>query len=504
MICITIAQESRHLLLADMLNAAAMGADLVEVRLDCLENAPNFTDMMAAKRIPVIFSCKRPQDGGQWKGSEEERLTLLRQAIMAKADYVEIEYDVAEQVRPFPGCQRVISYTNVAKMPSALNEIYDDMLSLKPDIIKLTVRARTPEEAWPLVQIVAKSKVPTVAIGLGRPGVMLAILGKKIGSPWTEAALERGMEAFPGQPTVTDLVDVYHYRDIGKPTRFVGITGLSEREFLTAGLMNAAFAKLGLHHRALPMAVGNLRLFRKVIDLVRLQGVTMEEDYYEFLHETALLDESARAPVVAGDLILPNGEQGYLASNTLSRWAVAALEETLLKHDPGKGDPLRGRTAMLAGCGPLTRMIAPTLKKNGAALVFASKNREQAQKLSQTFGGRQVAWEGIYNTSHDVLVVSKDHRQNDAEAVDPEEDMPIHPGYLKPNITVLDLTTYPRRSKFMREAKLRGCSTVSPSRLLIEQVRDHVKRIGEKDIEASILQEKLAGWLDEVDEESKF
>src|SRR5262249_25286066 len=35
MICITIAQESRTLALADMLNAVQMGADLLEVRLDC-------------------------------------------------------------------------------------------------------------------------------------------------------------------------------------------------------------------------------------------------------------------------------------------------------------------------------------------------------------------------------------------------------------------------------------------------------------------------------------
>src|SRR5580698_9781892 len=180
MICITIAQESRHLLLADMLNAARMGADLLEIRLDCLDKAPNFGDMLAAKRLPLLFSCRRPQDGGNWQGTEEDRLMLLRQAIMSKADYVEIEYDIADQIRPFPGTQRVISYTNVQKMPSAIGEIYEDMVSLKPDIIKLTVRARTPEEAWPLIQLLAKPKVPTVVTGLGRPGVMLAVLGRKV------------------------------------------------------------------------------------------------------------------------------------------------------------------------------------------------------------------------------------------------------------------------------------------------------------------------------------
>ena len=493
MICITIAQESRHLLLADMLNAAAMGADLVEVRLDCLDKAPSFNEMLAAKRVPILFSCRRPQDGGNWHGTEEERLMLLRQAIMGKADYVEIEYDVADQIRPFPGCQRVISYTNMEKMPSAIGDIYDDMLTQKPDIIKLTVRARTAEEAWPLVQILGKPKVPTVVVGLGRQGALLAVLGKKIGAPWTSAALERGMEAFPGQPTMHDLLDVYRYREIGKPTRFTGVTGLGEREFLTAGLMNAAFAHLNLSHRVLPIPVGNLKLFRKMIDIVKLQGVTMEESYYENIHEAAMLDESARAPVQAADLMLPGGEQGWIGSNTLGQWAVAALEETLRLRDPDKEQPLHGRMAMLAGVGPMTRMIAGALKAKGVGLVFASKDRPASLRLSQIFGGRQVAWEGIYATIHDVLIVNRDAGQSEEN----EEELPLHPGYLKATMTVLDLTSLPRRSRFLIEAKFRGCSIVSPKDLLIHQVREHVQRIGGQEVSLDVLREKLASWLDE-------
>ena len=42
--------------------------------------------------------------------------------------------------------------------------------------------------------ILARPAVPTVVVGLGKPGVMLTVLGRKIGAPWTYAALERGME----------------------------------------------------------------------------------------------------------------------------------------------------------------------------------------------------------------------------------------------------------------------------------------------------------------------
>src|SRR5437667_1049514 len=109
MICITIAQESRTLALADMLNAVQMGADLLEVRLDAFEKSPSLTDLISAKRIPLLFSCRRLQDGGYWKGTEDERQMLLRQASLSKADYVELEHDIADLIRPFPPCKRVIS-----------------------------------------------------------------------------------------------------------------------------------------------------------------------------------------------------------------------------------------------------------------------------------------------------------------------------------------------------------------------------------------------------------
>src|SRR5262245_54310169 len=192
MICVTISQTSRRLALADILNAAQMGADLLEVRLDCFENEPDVKELLSARRKPVIFSCRRPADGGNWKGTEDARTLLLKTAIINGADYCEIEADVADQIRRFGSCQRVISYTNFSETPSDIAEIYEDLCKRDPDVIKLVCRARTPEEAWPLVQLLDKPPVPTVVVGLGRPGVMLAILGRRMGAPFTPAAPEKG------------------------------------------------------------------------------------------------------------------------------------------------------------------------------------------------------------------------------------------------------------------------------------------------------------------------
>src|SRR5262249_4026290 len=146
-----------------------------------------------------------------------------------------------------------------------------------PDVIKLTTLARTPEAAWPLLQILARSSVPTVAVGLGRPGIMLTVLGKKIGAPWAYAALGRGLEAYPGQPTVADLGPFYHYGAIERSTRLIGVTGFDERAAATVAGLNAALAHLNLPARCWPLAMGSPGLFRKIIDAVKLAAIVVDD-----------------------------------------------------------------------------------------------------------------------------------------------------------------------------------------------------------------------------------
>ena len=92
MICISIAQVSvQYCEWRDMLNAAMVGPDLLEVRLDCFENDPDPKELLNARRKPVIFSCRRQSRRGNWKGTEDARITLLKTAIISEADYCELK-----------------------------------------------------------------------------------------------------------------------------------------------------------------------------------------------------------------------------------------------------------------------------------------------------------------------------------------------------------------------------------------------------------------------------
>src|SRR6188768_1824180 len=137
-----------------MFNAAPL-CDLLEIRLDRFDKPPEFNVLFEKKFKPAIVACRRASDGGDWQGTEEARLVLLRQAIMAQVDYVELEVDVAGDVRRYGPTKRVVAYTNTREVPEDLGEIYRECLSKDPDVVKITVPTRTPEEAWPLIKIVA-------------------------------------------------------------------------------------------------------------------------------------------------------------------------------------------------------------------------------------------------------------------------------------------------------------------------------------------------------------
>ncbi len=486
MICISISQESRRMALVDMLNAARQ-CDLVEVRLDRFGKAPDLGDILSAKPKPIIFSCRRQCDGGMWDGSEEERLALLRHCIISKSDYVEIELDAADEIRPFPPTKRVISYTNLSTTPANLAEIYAEAQTKKPDVIKLTTLARTPEEAWPLMQILAKPALPTVAVGLGSPGVMLSVLGAKIGAPWTYAALERGMEAYPGQPTVADLVDVYHYRAITKSTRLVGVTGFGPHERATAAALNATFALFDMPVRCLPLGVGSVRLFRKIVEAVKLGGAVIDAEHRGAILEMATDRSPAAERSQSADLLVHKDNRWH-AHDTQIAATVSALEAAVASRSPSE-TPLKGRIVLIAGTNAQARNLGRELKERGCMLVIASHDRNSALEVAVALGCRFVEFEAL------VLDQSRCAcRLLDSEKNRPRQDADVHPGYLKRGMTVLDARGGLEKSHLMREAEQRGCAVVSAGQLWLEQIAMQARLLTGKEVAKQILAE-AAPWV---------
>lgn len=479
MICVSINQESRRYALADMVNAKMFDAEFLEVRLDRFGKSPELGEMIAVRPKPVIMTCRRPDDGGFWDGTEDERLAILRQCIICKADYVEIELDAADDIRPFPPSKRVISYTNLAETPIDIHTIYEEATTKRPDVIKLVCLARTPEEAWPLVQILAKAVVPTVVVGLGKPGIMLSILSKKIGAPWIYAALEPGLEAYPGQPIAADLKNIYRLGDIQKSTRLIGVTGFGDRELITVAVLNAVFAHENLPFRCLPIGIGDVKIFRKVMEAVKLAGAIIDPE-----HQREIIDinpelHGAAKDTQAADVLIFKGEKWHGLHMSSHVW-TKALRGALAKRFPGD-NPFKDRFVLIAGLNGSSKMIAKEVQRNQGNAIIASNNKKAGAAVASEVGCRFIAFDALYSTMHDVLIVCDEEKDEKLSKAG------IHTGYLKPGMIVLDMTANTVLSDLLKGAQVRGCEIVTPLDLMLDLLELQAKALIGKTVSRDVL-----------------
>src|SRR5271163_2739610 len=93
-LCVVIGRTRHKMVQIEIQEAGKQGAGLIEVRLDILAKAPDFQRLLANKPCQMVATVRRPVDGGSWKGNEAARLALLRQAIVAGFDWVDLETDV--------------------------------------------------------------------------------------------------------------------------------------------------------------------------------------------------------------------------------------------------------------------------------------------------------------------------------------------------------------------------------------------------------------------------
>lgn len=479
MLCIAVAPESRKLGKVDLLNAAPQ-CDLIEFRLDRLGKEPDIPDLMSGISKPMLLSCRRKQDGGAWFESEEDRLTMLRQAIVAGPAYVELELDIADKVPRFGKTKRVISYTSLNKPLANLEQAYEKAVKAKADVVKFVGPTPTLEAAWPLLAAVSKKRdVPVVGMGLDQSGLMFSLLGRKHGSPWIYAALEKGLEAYAGQQTVTDLNETYHWQDIGPQTRFIAVIGFGATETRAVKTLNAAFKALNLNIRCLPIEIGNTEKLGQMLDALHINVILPNSKTGgRVLALAPHLEEATRISQFA-DLLMKQ-QDGWHAYSTLWRSVLRAIEISLGAKTP-EDRPLDRRNVMIIGAEGLSQSVAYGVQRRKGMMSITSSDDAAAQLMAQMFNARFVPVANMYDTLADVVIIA----EATSNLIDRDKTR-VNPSYLRPNMTVTDLSDIPNDTPLLEEARIRGCKVVEPMAVFREHLVSLFKSISGKDLPAEI------------------
>lgn len=484
MICISVNPTSRKLAKADLLNAARLG-DIIELGLDHLAKEPDVKDLISAVTKPVIVSCRRKQDGGAWEGTEEERLLLLRQAIVAGPAYIELDLDIAPKVPRFGKTQRIISFVRTDRPEHDIDSIFDQAVQHQADVVKFTWPTPTLDDAWPLlVAVTQKRRLPIVGLGLGRADLTFSLLGLRHGSPWIYAALEKGMESFPDQATVFELDEIYHWREIDKKTMFIAIAGFGATQTTTTRIFNAAFKQLGMNVRCLPIEVGEVKQVRKMLDALKIRAVICGRAAAKL---AALVEEQDERDAQSGwaDLLLKKTDDKWHGANSVRRAGLAALESQL-GLQPGSDSSLERCNVLVLGTGGAApAFIQGCVRREGMVSVCGPDDKE-SQRLAAALNCRFVPFQNVYNTLADVVVVA------DAALKAGTLHGCLNPALLKPSMTVLDVSDPPVEHDLFAEARLRGCRLVEPAAVYATQIGAQFKAISGKELPAEAVAQGLA------------
>ena len=451
MICISVTPTSRTLAPADMLNASRK-CDMIELCLDHFIIEPNVAELIRLVDKPVLVSCRREQDGGKWKGNETQRMTLLREAIVAGPAYVELDLDMAGNIPRFGKTKRVIAWTNLNRPLLKIDDIFAECCKAKADVVKFTWLTQDVDGAWPLLAAVTQPReVPIVGIGYGRSGVTFSLLGRKYGSPWIYAALERGMEAFADQATVWQLQGDYRCGEIDAKTRFVGIIGQGDGENIAARVFNTAFSAMEKPIRCLPLLPGDLSKFPKMLEKMKINGLIVDPAYDGDLTPLAASrDEFATASNKIDVLKQEaNGWKGVCTTFAAVDKAGAALT--------GSPDWSSRGSVTVIGSSPMARGAAMFFSQKGTAVSLAGPSDNAAAVIARAIGVRHVAWNAAHDLRTDTLVLADLGMQCGLAKGQ------VNPMIIREKMTVVDLTVGLRGSAFADEAQARGARYIDPT-----------------------------------------
>ncbi len=468
-VCAVVAR-TRHKMMQVELREAARKAKFVEVRLDFLAKAVDFKRLQPHKECAWLGTIRRPADGGRWPASDAERLTVLRQAIVSGCfEWVDLETDVADQVRRFGSVKRVISYHNMTETPDDLDGIYDEMLKQDGDVFKLAVLTKTADDVKRVIALQKRATRPTIAFGMGDFGYATRFLALKHGAPWIYALFNRDRELAPGMPAVDDFRTTYPVRSINADTKVYCLLGDPVGHSFSPILHNHMFLRHKVNAVYLPVRTPNGKLaeMTAALEQVPVSGYSVTIPHKEAAVEAATEWEPTAKSSGSANTLLAT-PTGFLAVNTDSPAAVGALRDALDAKAAKEGvtAPEFGQQfVLILGAGGAARATAFALHRVGAHITITSRTAERAEKLASEIGCKWCDWAARHGVSQcDILINCT------PVGMHPNVDeSPIHASFLKPGLTVFDTVYTPERTQLLRDAEARRSNIVSGVEMFVRQ-----------------------------------
>ena len=466
MICVGIARGRHRHMIAEHKFLAENGIRLVELRLDFIQGNVQVKRLFRDRPCAAIATCRRTTDGGHWAGTEEERQLVLRTAIVEGADYVDLEDDIAGQVRRYGSTKRIVSHHDFHKTPADLGVLQRRLADLDADIVKIATMANHPSDNLRMLEMVRAAPVPTIGICMGDIGMPTRVLTGRFGSPFTYATFHEDRLLAPGQIGWRQMRDVYRYEQIGKETRIYGVVADPVAHSLSPVVHNAALAAAGIEGVYLPFRVPAEQLDEFLWEAKRwpLSGLSVTIPHKEAVLRHVTTKDDLVTAIGAANTLSFDGDS-VNAHNTDAAASVESLESALREQgEAGLVDVTAVKNALVLGAGGAARAVAFGLRKRGIEVTVCSRTVERAKRIAAEVGCRAIDWTGRYKVPYACIVNATPVGMHPLV-----NETPFDKEHLRPYMVVFDTVYNPENTLLVKEARAAGCRIVTGVDMFVRQ-----------------------------------
>jgi 3-dehydroquinate dehydratase/shikimate dehydrogenase len=308
---------------------------------------------------------------------------------------------------------------------------------------------------------------PTVAFCMGDIGQASRFLSLKYGAPFIYAAFNKERGIAPGLPSLEEFKTTYPIRSLDANTRVFGVAGDPVGHSLGPLLHNHMYQRMKVNAIYLPFRVPRGQFPQAVDEYqeIPVEGYSVTIPHKEAAAQLAREKEINVETTGAANTLVRRDDGKFSAANTDYAAAVDSLKAYYAhKAQDGPVTQLTQVSVLLLGAGGVARAIAFALHREGAQITITSRTEDRTQKLAEDVKCKAVDWHARHNVAFDVLINCT------PVGMHPNVDeAPVHFSILKPGVIVFDTIYNPETTLLIREARSRGCETITGVDMFVRQ-----------------------------------
>jgi len=496
----------------DIGRAVEAGAEMIELRLDALEEPADLPALISFVGVPIIATCRTVAEGGLSHADGAERATFLSVAADAGAKYLDLELETVtrdKRVLGIVGADRpgrdparvILSFHDFQGRPDRLYNVLSDMAELPADVNKLVWTARTVRDNIEAFELLLTRLRPTIAICMGESGIISRILAKKFGAFLTFAPLGDESATAPGQVTISTLKRLYRWDEINSKTKVYGVVANPVGHSMSPAIHNAAFDAVDHDGVYLPLLVQSgyesftafMECFVRfeALDLCGL-SVTLphKENALRYLTEKGGQIEPLAQKIGAVNTIRIDPRDRTLAGINTD---YAAILDTITQALGCQRTDLRGVKVGVLGAGGTGRTAVAALAHLGAKVHVFNRTADKAKALADEFGAEAMPWESLSASECGIYINATSLGMSPDTQVSP---FGTTPPKLSGETLVFDTIYNPMKTLLLKQSEQAGAKVVGGVEMFVHQAAAQfkfwTKITAPVDVMRDILQQRLS------------